>query len=192
MGHDHITKGQQDFHALLTRVGSQSPDVLFYGGTTSTGGGLVRKQMADTGLGSIPYFGADGIRNDEFLRAADGAADNSYATVAAVNADKIPAAKQFLAEYQQQFRQPVGSYSASGYVSAMVLINAIASAMKANGGQLPARADVLQQLRAGTKFDSIIGTFSFDKNGDSTNKIISIYTVKDGAWQFLLQKNYAK
>lgn len=192
LGHDHITKGQQDFHALLTRVGSVNPDVLFYGGTTSTGGGLVRKQMADTGLGALPYFGADGVRNDEFLRAADGAADDSYATVAAVNADQIPAAKDFLAAYQQQFQQPVGSYSANGYVSAMVLIDAINSAMKANGGSLPSRAQVLDQLRSGKVFHSIIGTFSFDQNGDSTNKIISIYAVRNGTWVFLTQKNYAK
>ena len=192
LGHDHITKGQQDFHALLTRIASQNPTVLFYGGTTSTGGGLVRKQMPDSGLGAIPYFGADGIRNDELLRAAGSAADNTYATVAAVNADKIPAAKAFLAEYQQQFHQTVGSYSAGGYVSAMVLIDAIAAGVKANGGKAPTRADVLTYLRSGKTFDSIIGRFSFDKNGDSTNKIISIYGVKNEAWQFLTQKNYAK
>lgn len=192
LGHDHITKGQQDFHALLTRIASQNPDVLFYGGTTSTGGGLVRKQMPDGGLGDIAYFGADGIRNDEFLRAAGSAADNTYATVAAVNADKIPAAKAFLAEYSQEFHQPVGSYSASGYVSAMVLIDAIAAGVKANGGKLPTRTDVLNYLRSGKTFDSIIGKFSFDANGDSTNKIISIYGVTHEAWQFLTQKNYAK
>ena len=148
--------------------------------------------MADTGLGNLPYFGADGVRNDEFLRAADGAANNSYATVAAVNADKLPAAKVFLSSYQQQFQQPVGSYSANGYVSAMVLVDAINAAMKANAGKLPSRAQVLTALRSGTPFHTIIGTFSFDGNGDSTNKIISIYTVRSGAWEFLTQKNYAK
>lgn len=192
LGHDHITSGQQDFHALLTRAASVNPDVIFYGGTTSTGGGLVRKQMADSGLGAIAYLAADGIRNDEFLRVAGDTANDVYATVAQVNADKIPAAKQFLKEYQAEFGQPVGSYSASGYAAAMVIIDAIASAMKANGGKLPSRADVLEQLRAGKTHKSIIGDFSFDKNGDTTNKIISIYEANNGQWVFLTQKNYAK
>jgi branched-chain amino acid transport system substrate-binding protein len=191
LGHDHITKGQQDFHALLTRAASVNPDVVFYGGTTSTGGGLVRKQMADSGLGTIAYFGADGIRNDQFLTDAGSAANGSYATVAAVNADKIPAAQAFLKAYQAQFGQSVGSYSASGYVSAMTLIDAIAAIMKSNGGQVPSRQDVLTQLRSGSKHSSIIGVFSFDANGDTTNKIISIYEVRNGRWVFLTQKNYA-
>jgi branched-chain amino acid transport system substrate-binding protein len=192
LGHDHITKGQQDFHALLTRAASMSPDVVFYGGTTSTGGGLVRKQMSDTGLGNIAYFGADGIRNNQFLTDAGDAANDAYATVAAVNADKIPAARAFLNGYQVQFMQPVGSYSASGYVAAMTIIDAVATALKANGGKLPSRADVLAELRSGKIHRSIIGDFSFDRNGDTTNKIISVYEARKGQWVFLLQKNYAK
>ncbi|MDQ6767892.1 MAG: branched-chain amino acid ABC transporter substrate-binding protein [Candidatus Eremiobacteraeota bacterium] len=192
LGHDHITKSQQDFHALLTRAASLNPDVVFYGGTTSTGGGLVRKQMADAGLASIAYFGADGIRNEQFLTDAGAAANGSYATVATVNASKIPAAQAFLKEYQAQFGQSVGSYSANGYVAAMTVIEAAAAAMKENGGSLPSRSQVLDQLRSGKPHHSIIGDFSFDSNGDTTNKIISIYGVRNGAWVFLTQKNYAK
>ncbi len=192
LGHDHITKGQQDFHALLTRAASLNPDVVFYGGTTSTGGGLVRKQMADAGLGNIAYFGADGIRNDQFLTDAGSAANGSFATVATVNASQLPAAQEFLKEYQQQFGQPVGSYSAAGYVAAMTIIEAVADAMKENGGKVPTREQVLEQLRSGKIHHSIIGDFAFDASGDTTNKIISIYGVKDGQWVFLEQKNYAK
>jgi len=164
-----------------------NPDVVFYGGTTSTGGGLVRKQMADAGLGSIAFFGADGIRNDQFLTDAGTAANDSYATVATVNG-----APDFLKQYQAQFGQSVGSYSANGFVAAMVLIEATAAAMKANGGNVPTRAQVLDELRSGKAHQTIIGDFSFDKNGDTTNKIITTYGVRNGAWVFVTQKNYAK
>ncbi|MBC5826006.1 MAG: branched-chain amino acid ABC transporter substrate-binding protein [Candidatus Eremiobacteraeota bacterium] len=192
VGHDHITKGQQDFHALLTRAGGLHPDVVFYGGTTSTGGGLVRKQMADSGLGGTAYFGADGIRNDEFLKVAGTSASDVYATVAAINADKLAAAKTFLSEYQDQFHQPVGSYSANAYAATMVVVHAIVDAAKAAGGKMPDRAAVLEKLKTTKGFPSIIGSFSFDRNGDTTNKIISIYEAKNGAWMFLTQQNYAK
>ena len=190
LAHDHITKGQQDFHALLTRAQGMNPDVLFYGGTTSTGGGLVRKQMGDSGMASVAYFGADGIRNAEFLRVAGATADNVYGTVAAVNATTIPEAKTFLEDYQAQFNQPVGSYSAAGYTSAMVIIQAIAKAVKDNGGKMPSREDVLQNLRSVKQFDSIMGPFAFDANGDTTNKIISIYGAKKDVWNFLTQRKF--
>jgi len=190
LAHDHITKGQQDFHALLTRAAGLSPDVIFYGGTTSTGGGLIRKQMADSGIGTVAYFGADGIRNDQFLIDAGAAADDVYATVASVNAATIPQAKQFLADYKAQFGQPVGSYSAAGYTAAMVIIQAIAVEVKANGGKMPSRGDVLKNLRATKLFDSIMGPFAFDANGDTTNKIISIYGAKKDVWVFLTQRKF--
>ena len=191
LGHDHITKGQQDFHALLTRAGANHPDVVFYGGTTSTGGGLVRKQMGDVGLGSVTFAGADGIRNDEFLKIAGSTANDVYATVASVNAATLPAAKSFLSDYQAQFNQPVGSYSAAGYASAMVLIQAITAATKANGGKMPTRDQVLAQLRNAKSFNSIMGTFSFDANGDTTNKIISIYEAVNDQWKFVTQQSFA-
>ena len=39
------------------RSKSLKPDVVFFGGTTSTGGGLVRKQMGDVGMGSVAVHG---------------------------------------------------------------------------------------------------------------------------------------
>ncbi len=191
LGHDHITKGQQDFHAMLTRVAGAAPDVVFYGGVTANGGGLIRKQMSESGIGNVAYFGADGIRNDQFLTDAGATADNVYATVAAVNASTIPEAKKFLTDYQSQFNQPVGSYSAAGYTAAMVLIQAIAQSVKMDGGKFPTRAQVLDQIRSIKQFQSIMGPFAFDANGDTTNKIISIWGAEKGTWVFMTQRKFA-
>ncbi len=61
IGHDHIAKNTQDFKALLIKVAGTKPDVIFYGGVTSTGGGLIRKQMFDAGMSKVPFMGGDGI-----------------------------------------------------------------------------------------------------------------------------------
>ncbi|MBV8366552.1 MAG: branched-chain amino acid ABC transporter substrate-binding protein [Candidatus Eremiobacteraeota bacterium] len=191
LGHDHITKGQQDFHALLTRIANTHPDIVFFGGNSSTGGGLIRKQMPDAGLGSVIYAGADGISDNQFLQDAGSTADNVYVTVASVNAAKLPAAAQFLKDYQAEYNQPVGPYSANAYTAAMVMIRAIGEAVKANGGKAPTREQVLAQLRMTKDFPSVIGTFSFDANGDTTNRIISIYEAVKGKWVFVTQQNFA-
>jgi len=192
LGRDHITKGQNDFHALLTRAAALHPDVVFFGGVTANGGGQLRRQMSGSELANVVMFGADGIRNAQFITDAGSTADQVYATVASVNADKIPAAQTFLKEYAKVYNAPVGSYSAAGYVSAMVIIKAIGALVKSNGGKIPSRADVLTQIRSEQKFDTIIGTFAFDENGDTTNKIISIYEAKKGAWSFLTQVLFKK
>jgi branched-chain amino acid transport system substrate-binding protein len=190
LGHDHITKGQQDFHALLTRIASTHPDLVFFGGNTSTGGGLIRKQMPDAGLGATTYAGADGLSDDQFLKDAGATADNVWVTVASVNATKLPAAAQFLKDYQAEYHQPVGPYSANSYAAASVLIHAIGEAVKANGGKAPTREQVLEQLRKTTDYPSVIGTFSFDANGDTTNRIISFYEAVKDKWNFVTQQNF--
>jgi len=184
---DHLTQGQNDFHALLTSAAAANPDVVFYGGVSATGGDQLRKQMSGTPLAGVTLFGADGIRNQEFLNVAGSMANQVYATVASINAASVPSAQAFLKEYQATFHQIVGSYSAPGYVSAMVIIQAAAAAVKANGGKLPTREQVLQQIRSTPRFNSIIGPFSFDADGDTTNKVISIYEARDDSWVFITQ-----
>lgn len=190
LGHDHITQQQQDFHALLTRVAGRNPDIVFYGGTTSTGGGLMRKQTGDSSLGPVTFAGGDGIQDQQFITDAGAMADNVYATVASPNAAKLPAAQKFIKDYQAMFGQPVGPYSAQAYVAAMVIIHATAEAIKANGGAQPTRDQVLAQLRKTKDFTSITGTFSFDQNGDTTARIISFYEAKKGQWVFVTQQNF--
>ena len=80
-GHEHITKGQTDYKALLTKAHALAPDFVFYGGTTSTGGGLLRKQMGDIAMGGLPYVGGDGISDQEFITTAGASANGTYYTV---------------------------------------------------------------------------------------------------------------
>jgi branched-chain amino acid transport system substrate-binding protein len=180
LGHEHTTANQQDFKALLTKAKSMNPDVVFYGGTTSTGGGLVRKQMADAGLGNTPYLGGDGISDDEFEKVAGDSANGAYMTTAAPDAANLPSATAFVAAYKARFNSDVGPYSANAYTAAKIEIAAIEKAINDNGGKLPTRADVRKYVAATTRFDSPIGKIGFDANGDTTAPILSLYKVDGG------------
>ena len=181
LSHDGIPKGTQDFHAILTKIKAEGPDLVYFGGVTTTGGGLVRKQMPDVGL-AIPYEGGDGIVEDEFLKVAGNAANGSFGTVASVNVKAIAAAQAFVSGYKAKFHEDPGAYSANSYVAATIIIDAV----KAVG---PDRAKVRAWVAALRGYKSIIGTFSFDANGDTTNRVISIYQVKDGKWEWVDQMN---
>ena len=187
IGHEHLTKGQTDYKALLTKAHALRPDVIFYGGTTSTGGGLLRKQMADAGLGKVAYIGGDGISDAEFLHTAGDAANGTYYTVAAPETSKLPTAKAFIAAYEKRFKSPVGPYSANAYTAAQIEIAAIVKALKANNDAMPTRAAVLANVAATKNFASPIGTVGFDSAGDTTNGILSLYKVENGKAVFVQQ-----
>lgn len=180
LGHEHITANQQDFKALLTKVKAAAPNVIFFGGTTSTGGGLIRRQMGDVGLAKVGYMGGDGISDPEFLSTAGSMANGAYFSVAAPDAKKLATAKTFVAAYNARFKQDVGGYSASAYAATKVLIAAIEKAITADGGKMPTRAEVLANVAATKDFASPIGQIGFDKNGDILNPALTLQKVDAG------------
>jgi branched-chain amino acid transport system substrate-binding protein len=186
-----VPKGTTDYRTILTKIAGSTPaaDGIFYGGTTSNGLGLARKQMADAGL-TIPFMGGDGIQEDQFITDAGEESVGSYSTVAAVNSETLPAAQQFITDYTARYsKEDLGAYSAPMFDAANIMIAAME-----RGGK-PDRESVRLALLDGTKYSGTIGETSFDENGDTTNKWISIYEVKaDDAgvlkWTFVDQKQY--
>jgi branched-chain amino acid transport system substrate-binding protein len=181
LGHEHITANQQDFKALLTKVQSTSPDAVFFGGNTSTGGGLLRRQMGDVGMSATPFIGGDGISDtDEFVKEAGPMAQNVYYSFAAPDADKLPSAKQFVKDYKARFNSDVGPYSAPAFAATLIIIAAIDKAVKDNGGKMPTRADVLKNIAATSDFPTPIGKIGFDANGDTTAPILTLKRLMAG------------
>src|SRR3954451_19432508 len=80
-----------DYSPILSKFAGLSPDSVFFGGVTANGGGLARKQMAQAGLGALPFLGGDGIQDQNggvqgsFINIAGAGADNSFSSVAAIH-----------------------------------------------------------------------------------------------------------
>jgi branched-chain amino acid transport system substrate-binding protein len=184
----HLTKGQQDFIALLTSIQSTKPDLIFYGGVVSTGGAQLRRQMLKLGI-TAAFMGGDGLKDPGFLAAGGAAANGTYASQGAPNLSKLPEAKDFLAEYAARFPgQLLGTYSANSYAAAEVAIDAIRSLMERNGGVAPTREQVLRAIAASTTPNTPLGPISFNKLGDVTTPVVSMWIVRDGQFVFLTQE----
>jgi branched-chain amino acid transport system substrate-binding protein len=162
-----------DFKAKLSQAASLGADVVFFGGTTATKGGVIRKQMA--GILDVPYVAGDGISGDQFLKDAAPNAANSYFTVAGPYASKLPTATAMIAAYKQAFGSDIGAYSAQGYDAVGVIIKAISQAIDDAGGNMPTRDQVTKAMSNVKSYSGAMGTFSFDSNGDTTLKIITVY-----------------
>jgi len=184
----HLTKGQQDFIALLTSAASNKPDLIFYGGVVSTGGAQLRRQMLKLGM-TAKYMGGDGLKDPGFLAAGGAAADGTYCSQGAPNLSKLPEAKDFLAAYAARFPgQLLGTYSANAYAAAEVAIDAIRGLMERNGGVAPSREEVLRAIASSTTSNTPIGPISFNKLGDVTTPVVSMWVVRNGQFVFLSQE----
>lgn len=188
LGHDSI-QSTTDYSAELHKIAGLKPDAIYFAGNDSTGGTPVRKQMAGVpGLENTPMLGGDGINTGAFAQAIGaGHGGAVYSTVAAIDATKLPSAADFIQKYQKAYGQ-LGSYSAGSYDCAKILINAIKAAI-AGGAKPPATSDdtdaassfrqaVINAMMK-TDYKGVTGHQSFDADGDTTNKTISIYQLAD-------------
>jgi len=184
VGHEHLVANQQDFTALLSKVRALQPDALFFGGLTSSGGAVLRKQMGQNGLARLPFFGGDGISDEAFLAVAGPYADGVSYFVAAPDVGHLPEARHFLAAYRARFGSDAGPYSTNAYAATQVEIAAIAAAMRRHPGVPPTRAEVLAEVRASRGVATPIGRVAFDRYGDTLHPLVTLYTIRHGVPYF--------
>ena len=95
-------------------------------------------------------------------------------TVATQDLSACPGGKQFLAAYEAKYGPtPPDPYAIYGYEAMKLGLNTIAS-LGANGDN---KSDVLKVLFATTSRSSVLGTYGFNKNGDTTLKSYGLYKV---------------
>ena len=198
LGHDSIKK-TTDYTGELTKVAAAKPDVIYFAGVEANGGLQIRKQMVSTaGLQKTPFAGGDGLQDSAFATAIGATTGGPvYSSVAAVDATKVPSAATFIANYKAKYGA-LGAYSAGGYDAMKILLAAIKAAI-AGGAKAPTsssdsataqtfRQAVIDQV-AKTDYNGVTGHQSFDANGDTTNKTVSIYQLAtvNGApgWQYV-------
>ncbi len=174
---------------LLTQIASKSPDVIYFGGLNSTGGDLIRQQMQQVpGLQNTPLGGGDGLVTSDMASAVPmGKGGPTFGTVATLDVVKSPGGSSFIQQYNSTYgASNFGAYSAAGYDCMNILIQAIKTAL-ANGAHTPQnssdsagatafRTAVIAAIQ-GISFTGVLGHQSFDSNGDTTNKVITIYQV---------------
>jgi branched-chain amino acid transport system substrate-binding protein len=178
----------KDFSTQLTDAKNLGVDVIFFGGTSSNGGGIIRKQMAAAGLTSIKYVGGDGIVDQEFFTEAGTAAEGAYGSVAAPDPTKLATAAKFVTDYKAAFGSDPGAYSANAYDAMNILLQAVKKAITDNGGTLPSTGSAFREAVRknvlATSWDGAIGHTTFDANGDTSNVLLTIFQAQGGKWTY--------
>ena len=184
LGRSSEQSSTTSYVSLLTQIASQKPDVIYFGGLDSTGGILVRQQMGQVpALKNTVFAGGDGLVTSTFATTIGLNGGAVYGTVASTDVTKNPAAASFISKYQSTYGA-LGAYSAAAYDCAKITIQAIKMAIAA-GAQTPQnssdaagaktfRQAVIDQMSK-IDYTGLTGHHTFDKNGDTTNKIITIF-----------------
>src|SRR5215813_2928376 len=171
---EHTNDKAVDFNALLTSIKAAKPDAVFFGGYDAQAGPMA-KQMKLLGL-NVPLMGGETVNSAKYIELAGPAAEGSIASTPGAALESRPGGKAFAAKYKGRFNSDVGLYTPYFYDGVM----AIAAAMKAANSTDPAK-----YLPALTKIKhpGVTAEIEFDKNGDLTHGLLTIFQVKDGKWE---------
>jgi branched-chain amino acid transport system substrate-binding protein len=178
-GHDGIDGKAADYRALAAKIVAAAPDLVYYGGITQNNAGQLIKDIRAEGFSGM-FMGPDGIYESALIEAAGADAEGVYATFGGVPAEKLEGdAAKWYADYKAKYNAEPEVYAVYGYEAANVAMNAINSVCSKD------RAAILAAVMGTKDFKGILGTWSFDANGDTSLTAMSGAQVKDGKFEFI-------
>ncbi|HTS84557.1 MAG TPA: branched-chain amino acid ABC transporter substrate-binding protein [Usitatibacter sp.] len=165
---EHTTDKDTDFKAVLTKIKSKSPDVVFHGGMDATGGPLL-KQARELGIKAVFAFG-DGACTDEMGKLAGKAAEGMVCSQAGL--PREAASKEFVDAFTAKYGE-IKQYAPYFYDAT----NAVIEAMKKANSVDPAK---FTPEMFNVSFTGATGKVEFDAKGDRKDAEMTIFKMKDG------------
>lgn len=192
LGTDQVAKN-------IRNASSGKLDLVFFGGEydNTTGGGTYLADALKANGMKVYFMGGDGIFDPAFISgSSNGGVLTGYASNIGPNPTVYAPAASYLAAAKKMFPGvAVSSYDIESYDAANAIIAAYAKAVKSGklkAGQsmnITTRSLIATLVGQTKNFKGASGVFSFDANGDTTNRIISLYKVsgsgKSATWQYI-------
>ncbi len=182
VGKEGINPKAPDYKGLMTKIKDLNPDLIYFGGITQNNAGQLIKDMRNVGMSAdkVKFMGPDGTFEKAIIDAAGKDAEGIYATFGGIPAKELTGdGKTWYESYKAKYNAEPEAYAAYGYESGKVVVNAINQVCKND------RAAIRDAVMATKDFKGVLGTWSFDQNGDTTLTTMSGNTVKNGKWEFV-------
>jgi branched-chain amino acid transport system substrate-binding protein len=176
-----------NFRSYASTIQGQGADCFFFAGIVSNGAVQITKDV-HAALPKAKIFGGDGVCTDSYTAQKKGGVPAAIdplmeCTVATQDLEAYPGGKAFLAAYKAKYGSAnPDPYAIYGYEVMKLGLDTIAK-LGAKGND---KSAVLAALFATTSRSSVLGSYGFDKNGDTTLKSYGLYKVgSDGEPVFL-------
>ncbi len=180
------TATKPDFKAWLNKAKTDGAEGIYAGATSASYGCIARAQSQGIFDATSYYLGPDGIGDGQCIKDAGPTMGNDhiYASQGVADANANSSAAATIAAYKAAHPNPddTGAYTFAGYDCAAILIDAIDRAITANGGNLPSRQQVIDQIAKTSGFKGLTGTYTLNDKGDPTTPALQIQQYKTTGW----------
>jgi branched-chain amino acid transport system substrate-binding protein len=163
----------RQFGALVSKVKSDNPDIIYASGYYFNAGPLV-SQLRAAGV-TVPVIGQEGYDSDKFIEIAGAAAEGTYVTTSLDRDSDSPVTKAFLSDFRKSAGVNADMVAASAYTATSVLIDGL----QKTGGK---GGEALKNALAAGTFDTPIGKLMFNDLHE-VKKDVQVQIVKDKAFR---------
>ena len=180
---DAVPTGTTDFRPILTKIKGLNPSAVYFGGVVMEGA-LARSQMEKLGIDKL-FCAVSGLADEKFNEVAGKAAEAVVITKPGFDLDELKGGVDFKKAYEAQgYKEPMGAYGIYAYEAANIILAAIKQAGPDD------KAAIAKTIR-GIKYDGILGTTSFDENGQTELALVTKLVSQDGKWVKWEKSEYA-
>jgi branched-chain amino acid transport system substrate-binding protein len=186
LGNDGWDPKAANYRSVASKINGKGADCVFLSGITDNNGVQLTKDIA-AGVPKAKIYGPDGLCESAWVDPKKGGFPTSLdgrvkCTVATLSPDKYPPAGQkFFTDYKTTYGdQNPDPYALYGFETMSLALDAI----KRAGDKGNDRQAVIQQLFATKDRPSVLGTYSIDPNGDTTNTDYGLYKIDNGQLSF--------
>ena len=180
LGREGIDGSASNYRSLMNKINQENPEAIYFGGIIENNAAQLIKDKVGAGMPNdeVAFIGPDGIFVDELLEQAGDAAEGIYVTFGGLPESELSAeGQEFVETYESKYDDQIQPYTAYAYEAANVMLDAIERASE--NGEV-SRETVLQEIFATEDYEGVLGTWSFDEDGDTTLTELSVQTVEGG------------
>jgi len=176
VGTDRMDPRADDYRDLAAEIAKTRPDAVYFGGAADSNAARLWRDLHDA-LPRGLLIGSNNLLEPSFYGRLGPAERRTYLTSVAQHPSQLPpAGRRFARDYTREFGEPPDPLAAYGYAAMSLVLNALDRA----GGDAADREQVVKEALDTTDFNSVVGRFSIDDNGDTTLDRIAGYRVRGG------------
>lgn len=187
VGIQAFVRGAKNYTALATAVKAVAPDCVLISADTESGAVLLTKQLAQV-MPAVKFFCTQGLAESTYTEPGEGGLPLSLDPRVVLTAatlglsDYPPSATRFTAAYQRIYGPPELD-AIFGYEAMNLLLDSIGRATD-HGQIAPERSKVVSAMFATRNRHGAIGTYSIQRDGDTTIKRYGVYGIVAGRLSF--------
>jgi branched-chain amino acid transport system substrate-binding protein len=167
-------KGQSDYNAQLTKIKELNPDLILASALYNEGA-VIMNQARKMGI-DVPFVGGNGFNSPQVIEIAGEAGNGLIVATPWYGEKDDPKVKEFVAKFEAEYGKKPDQFAAQAYDAFYIMAEALKNAGEADRDAL---RDALAEIK---DFEGILGSFSFDEEGDVVMEP-TVLIIKDGAFQ---------